>query len=286
MSCVVSLFDKGLERNMAPHARKILEEHQKKGLELHSVVGVGGSSVVISATAKWEINPSVPAGKQVALKLSREGVSDIKNHSLAREGINIALLETRLARAEFGDIIPDPVFLWNSKYCRALWGYLNLNGVSMIFLCEELIGECFDDVMKPFGEKWRHDGVFDEAFQHTVLQPWFRLAFELRHTAALAVMDAKPANTGRRSNGRMALLDLGCSIVWPKPDESEKVVNALPVPLSRNATAAFDTATTKPKGSKLRGTEDKGSGLITVSNQQVSAFCRALTEQRRGMGRL
>ena len=97
----------------------------------------------------------------------------------------------------------------------------------MIFLCEEFIEECFDDVMKPFGEIWRRDAVLDEAFQYTVLRPWFQFAFALRHTAALAVMDAKPANTGRRANGHLTLWDLGNSIVYPKPEDNERRASAL-----------------------------------------------------------
>ena len=187
----------------------------------------------------------------------------------------------------------------------------------MIFLCEEFIEECFDDVMKPFREKWRRDAVLDEAFQYTVLRPWFQFAFALRHTAALAVMDAKPANTGRRANGHLTLWDLGNSIVYPKPEDNERRASALCVPLSRNATKvqaqsesapataqslqpsperdAGDgtiisddrpAASTTPKGRKLRGLRDKSSGLFVVTNHQVSDFCRTLTEQQRGLGRL
>ena len=290
-----SLAAKGMDQRMVPHALKIMEEHQKKGLSLHSVVGAGGSSLVISATAKRNINQWVPEGTKVALKLSREGVpvDNIKNHSLAREGMNIVLLENRLERAEFGDIIPAPRFVWSSKRCRGFFGHTaaDRDGLSMIFACEELIGECFDDVLKPFAEKWRSDGVLDEAFQYTVLRPWFRFAFELTQTAALAVMDAKPANTGRRPTGDLALWDLGNSIVYQKPGQNP--VNDLPIPLSRNATAAFtsDSQTAaltkaKTKRRKLRGGKDTSSGLIIVSCQQVSEFCRNLTEQGGGLGRL
>ena len=317
-----SLIGKGLNQKMAPHALKIMEEHQKKGLRLHSVVGAGGSSLVIYATAEREISSSVPNATKVALKLSREGqhVEHIRNHSLSREGINIILLGTRLQRAEFGDIVAKPVYVWDSRSAgRCFWGHTEADekGLTMIFLCEEFIEECFDDVMKPFGEIWRRDAVLDEAFQYTVLRPWFQFAFALRHTAALAVMDAKPANTGRRANGHLTLWDLGNSIVYPKPEDNERRASALCVPLSRNATKvqaqsesapataqslqpsperdAGDGAIlspvrsaglTTPKGRKLRGKRDKSSGLFVVTNQQVSDFCLALTEQKRGLGRL
>ena len=99
---------------------------------------------------------------------------------MSREGINIILLESRLQRAEFKDIIPAPFYVWDSQAGRCFWGYTAADeqGFSMIFLCEEFIVECFDDVMKPFGEKRRRDAAFDEAFQYTVLRPWFQFAFD------------------------------------------------------------------------------------------------------------
>jgi hypothetical protein len=284
--------DLPLEERMEPHALKIMEELQRKGLTLLSVVGAGAFSIAISAIAEQNINPSVPAGTRVALKLSREGVQvgHIKNHSLAREGINTILLETRLARKDFGDIIPAPVFLWDSaKTGRCFWGHTAAaqDGYCLVFECVELIDECFGDVIKPFGEQWMRQGVLGEGFQDKVLRPLFQAMFELRHTAGLAAMDLKPANMGRRANGRCVLWDLGHSVVYSLSDASERQTNALPVALSRNATLAIGTdgQTVKAKGRRLLGRKDN-SGLCLVSNQQASEYCLALTQQGKGWGRV
>jgi hypothetical protein len=117
--------DPPLEERMAPHALKVMEEHQKKGLTLLSVLGSGGFSMAISAIAERDINPYVRAGTRVALKVSREAVpvDHIKNHSLARECMNMVLLEKRLERKEFRDIIPSAVHLWDSpRTGRCFWG--------------------------------------------------------------------------------------------------------------------------------------------------------------------
>jgi hypothetical protein len=68
------MFTKGLEKKMANHALKIMQEPQKKGLLLHSVVGAGGSSLAISATAVRDIHPLVSEGSRIALKISIRGV--------------------------------------------------------------------------------------------------------------------------------------------------------------------------------------------------------------------
>ena len=283
--------DPPLQESMEPHALKIMEEHQRKGLRLLSVVGAGAFSIAISAIAERTINPSVPAGTSVALKLSRERVpvDHIKNHSLAREGTNTVLLEKRLARKEFSDIIPAPVSLWDSpKTGRCFWGHTAADeaGFCGIFECVELIDQCFGDAIKPFGDQWIREGVFGEGFQDMVLRASFRLAFELRHMAGLAVMDFKPANVGRRANGRCVIWDLGHSAVYPLPGQRQ--TNDLPVPMCRNATVAIatDGQTAKAKGRRLLGKRDPSSGLCLVSNQQATVYCRALAEQRRGWGRV
>jgi hypothetical protein len=282
-----------LEERMEPHALKTMEQLQRKGLSLLSVVGAGAFSIAISAIAERTINPSVPAGTRVALKLSREGVQvdHIKNHSLAREGINTILLEKRLERKEFSDIIPAPVFLWDGgRTGRCFWGHTEADeaGFCLIFECVELIDECFGDVIKPYGEQWMRQGVLGEGFQDMVLRAVFQPVFELQHTAGLAAMDFKPANMGRRANGRCALWDLGHSVVYPLPAASDRQTNELPIALSRNATMAIDNAgqTVKAKGRRLRGRKDTSSGLCLVSNLQASEYCRALTVQGRGWGRV
>jgi serine/threonine protein kinase len=276
------MLDKGLHPSMKIHALKIMSAHQMKGLRLDSVLGAGAFSIVISATAVNQINSCVPPGTRVALKLSKEGVpvGRIKNHSLGREGMNMALLESRLVRTEFHDMIPAPIFVWGKG--RSFWGHTDLDQTSMIFLCQELIDECcFHDVMKPFGEKWRKDAVIDESFQYMVLRPLFRLAYELRHTASLAIMDIKPSNMACRSaNSHMTVWDLGNASLFSKPTDHTTHANAGPVPLSRNATGSH----AKSSSRQLRGLKDS-SDLFTVSNQQVRDFCRTLNEQGKGLGR-
>jgi hypothetical protein len=213
-----------LVERMEPHELKLMEELQRKGLRLLSVVGAGAFSIAIDAVAERTINPSVPAGTKVALKVSREAVpvDHIKNHSLARECINTILLEKRLERKEWSDIIPAPVFLWDTaKTGRCFWGhtYADEQGFCLIFACVEFIDECFGDVIKCFGEQWMRQGVLGEGFQDMVLRASFQSIFELQHTAVLAVMDYMPANVGRRANERpgCAIWDLGNSVVWPLP---------------------------------------------------------------------
>ena len=95
-------------------------------VSLLSVLGAGGFSMAISAIAERDINPYVPAGTSIALKVSREAVpvDHIKNHSLARECMNMVLLEKRLERKEFRDIIPSAVHLWDdTKTGRCCWGH-------------------------------------------------------------------------------------------------------------------------------------------------------------------
>jgi hypothetical protein len=62
--------DLPLDASMEPHVLKIMEELQRKGLSLQSVIGAGGFSITISAIAKQNINLSVPAGTNVALKVT------------------------------------------------------------------------------------------------------------------------------------------------------------------------------------------------------------------------
>ena len=283
--------DLPLQERMGTHALKILEEHQRKGLTLHSVVGAGAFSIVISATAEQTINAFVPKGTRVALKLSREGVSadHVRNCSLAREAMNTTLLETRLQHKEFGDIIPEPVYVWDSRKAgRCFFGHTPPDeaGQCMVFECVELIDECFGDVIKRYGEEWRQNGVLDESFQYMVLRPMFQLAHELRQTAGLAVMDFKPANVGRRENGRLAVWDLGSAIVLPLPRDNERRANSLPVHLSQNLPEGQIVPPEKAQGRKLQGTRDPSSCLLVISNQKVSDYCVALTEKGRGLGRI
>jgi hypothetical protein len=106
-----------LQLRMATAALKIMEEHQKRGLRLHSVVGAGTSCIVISATAERKINSSAPAGTKVALKLSRKAqpVEHVRDHSLASGAMNTILLQTRLQQKEFRLIVPSPVYVWNER---------------------------------------------------------------------------------------------------------------------------------------------------------------------------
>jgi hypothetical protein len=285
--------DLPLDARMEPHVLKIMEELQRKGLSLQSVIGAGGFSITISAIAEQNINLSVPAGTNIALKVSREAVSvdHIKNHSLARECINTILLEKRLERKEWSDIISAPVFLWHTaKTGRCFWGHTQADeaGLCLIFACVELIDKCFGGVIKPFGEQWMQQGVLGEGYQDMVLRPTFQTMFELQQTAGLAVMDFKPANVGRRANGRCVLWDLGHSVVYPLQTDSERQTNELPVALTRNATLAInaDGQTVKAKGRRLLGSKDASSSLCLVSNLQASRYCRALTEQGKGWGRV
>ena len=121
-----------------------------------------------------------------------------------------------------------------------------------------------------------------------MLRASFKSLFELQHTAGLAVLDYKPANVGRRANGRCAIWDLGHAVVWPLPASSERQTSELPVALTRNATLAIDAdgKTVQAKGRKLHGSRDASSGLYLVSNQSASEYCRALTEQGKGWGRV
>ena len=285
--------DPPLEERMAPHALKVMEEHQKKGLTLLSVLGSGGFSMAISAIAERDINPYVPAGTSIALKVSREAVpvDHIKNHSLARECMNMVLLEKRLERKEFRDIIPSAVHLWDdTRTGRCFWGHTQADEQKncMVFECVERIDEGFGDAIKPFGEQWMRQGVFGDGFQDDLLRPLFRAMFELRLTAGLAVMDMKPANMGRRANGRCVLLDLGNAVVLPLPTASERERSVLPLPLTRNATKAQDPAgqALKVTGRKLSGKLHASSGLLLVANQRASDFCQALTAQGKGWGRV
>jgi hypothetical protein len=279
------MLRKGLQPFMATHALKIMRAHQKKGLRLDSVLGAGASCIVISATADQTINSRVPAGTRVALKLSKEvvPVGRVKNHSLARQGMNMALLrlEPRLVRGAFRDMIAGPVLVWGKG--RFFWGHTVEDNASMIFLCQELIdGLCFHDVLKPFGEKWRSDAVIDESFQYMVLRPLFWLAFELRHTAALAIKGIKPSNmVCRRANNHMTVWDLGSASVFLNPTDNAVRANAGPVALSRNATVAYAPSSSR----QLSGLKDKDADLFVVSNEQVRTFCRLLTEQGKGLGR-
>jgi hypothetical protein len=156
----------------------------------------------------------------------------------------------------------------------------------MVFECVELIDECFGDVIKRYGEEWRQNGVLDESFQYMVLRPMFQLAHELRQTAGLAVMDFKPANVGRRENGRLAVWDLGSAIVLPLPRDNERRANSLPVHLSQNLPEGQIVPPEKAQGRKLQGTRDPSSCLLVISNQKVSDYCVALTEKGRGLGRI
>ena len=282
-----------LDKRMEPHVLQIMVELQRKGLSLQSVMGAGAFSITISAVAERTINRSVFAGTNVAIKVSREAVPvhHIKNHSLARECINTILLEKRLERKEWSDIISSPVFLWDTaRTGRCFWGHTRADeaGFCLIFACVELIDRCFGDVIKPFGEQWMQDGVLGEGYQDMVLRPIFQTIFELQHTAGLAVMDFKPANVGQRANGRCVIWDLGHSVVWPLPTASERQTNQLPVALTRNATSALDAdgRTVRAKGRRLFGIRHASSGLYLISNQLVSDYCRAINEQGKGWGRV
>ncbi len=106
-----------LEEDMADSALQVMKEHQEKGLILHSIVGDGGNSIVISATAEREINSEVLAGKELALTMMKYGLPyrHMKTSSLEREGISSVLLEIRMRNHEFSDIIPEPVYVWSNR---------------------------------------------------------------------------------------------------------------------------------------------------------------------------
>ncbi len=83
-------------------------------------------------------------------------------------------------------------------------------------------------------------------------------------------------------------MGFGRLVVWPLPASSERQTSELPVALIRNATLAINTdgQTVKVKGRRLLGSRDAGSGLWLVSNLQASEYCRALTAQAKGWGRI
>lgn len=289
-----------LQLRMATAALKIMEEHQKRGLRLHSVVGAGTSCIVISATAELTINSSVPAGTKVALKLSREGqpVEHLRDHSLTREALTTILLETRLQQKEFRLIVPSPVYVWNEKdKGRSFWGYSDPKECSdqvsvLIFACVERIDKCFSDVIKPFQVEWQQTGIIGELFQYTVLRLLFQLAFELRYTAGLAVLDAKSANIGVRDNGHLVVWGLGNAAVFPLQGDSEQRVAALPVPMNLSVTAPWtdspegQNVPAKANGRILRGIRHSSTGLFIVANLYATNYCRTLTEKGTGWGRV
>ena len=283
----------GLKERMEPHALKIMDGLQRKGLSLIKVVGAGAFSIAISTVAEQSINASVPAGTKVALKVSTERVSvdHIKNNSLARECVNMIVLEKRLERQEWSDVIAAPVYLWDAPGTgRCFWGHTEADEerFCLIFACVELIDDCFADVMKPFGEQWMLQGIIGEGFQDKVLRALFQLLFELQHTAGLSVMDVKGANVGVRANKRLAILDLGNAVAWPLLNSRERQTSPLPVALTRNASLSIneDGQPVKVKGRKLFGSRDASSGLSLLSNRRVSEYCLALSNQDKGWGRV
>jgi hypothetical protein len=170
--------DPPLEERMEPHALKIMEEHQRKGLSLLFVVGVGAFSITISAIAERATNPSVPAGTKVAFKLSREGVQSTTSrttHWLARAQTRCCWRSGWSAR----------IFATSSQRLCSFGKALKQGGASggtqhagccLIFECVELINTCFGDVIKPFGEQWMQQSMFGEGFQDMVLHPASRRA--------------------------------------------------------------------------------------------------------------
>ncbi len=99
----------------------------------------------------------------------------------------------------------------------------------MIFAFVERIDKYFSDVIKPFQVEWQQTGIISELFQYTVLRLLFQLAFDLRYTAGLAVLDAKSANIGVRDNWHLVVWGLGNAAVFPLQGDSDQCVAALPV---------------------------------------------------------
>ena len=278
-----------LAEEMAPHALQIMQDHQEEGLVLDSIVGDGGFSVVIKATASRAINADVPPGTEVALKVLKEGVPlrHLKNASLIREGLTMIKLEARLRQKEFGNLFPKPVYVWsNKKNGRCFMGHSSADPKTskvLAFLTEELITGNFRDAIKSFGIVWRTTAVFSEYLQYEFSRPMFQLAFELRYSARMAVMDVKPCNFALRPGGRLVAVDLGNAIVFDNEDDAAHA----PAPLSRSITVAADSSgqAIMVPGRVLRGTKRKPQ-LYVISNQQILDFCVAHYEQGKGLGRV
>lgn len=281
-----------LASEMADHAMQIMQEHQDAGLMLDSIVGDGGFSVVIKATALSAINAYVPPGTDTALKIAKEGcpIRHLKNTSLIRQGICMIRQECRLRQQEFANIVTKPVYVWSTqKNGRCFMGHSSLDcksGKVLPFLCEEFISGKFRDAIKPFGVSWRSSGEFSEELQFSFTRPMFQLAFELRYSAAMALMDVKPGNLAQRPDSRLVAVDLGNAIIFDKPGDANNTA-AMPAPLSRGITVAEDSSgkATKTTGRVLIGVRHN-SQLFVISNQKVSDFCAAHFEQGKGFGRV
>ena len=295
---LAQMLEKGLNSDMADNALQVMKAHQERGLILNSIVGDGGFSIAISATAERSINSDVSAGTQLALKISKEGwpVRHLKNSSLGREGIVTGLLEERLHNQEFADIIPRPVYVWSEKgRGRCFFGHTapkpqDKSQKVLVFLCTELLTRNVRDELPQFGAEWRRTGDISSRMQEEILRPWFRTMHELHNTAVAAMMDVKPANFAVRENGRFVLIDLGALILFEKPTG-----HAAPVPaaLSRNITRAWSAdapaAGQSVQANPVRGrvlTGSKACGLSFITNLQAASFCRTAAEQGKGFGRI
>jgi len=293
-----------LDGDMANSALQVMKEHQEHGLILHSIVGDGGNSIVISATAERNINSDVPAGKELALKLMKYGwpYCHVKNSSLGREGISSVLLESRLRNHEFSDIIASPVYVWSTKTRRCFWGCTkpkpgDAKENVLVFLCTELLTQNFRNVLRPIGAEWRSTAVISERMQEECLRPFFQTVFALHKVAEAAMMDVKPANFALRPNGHLVALDLGAMIVFERTNARH--AHPTPAPLGRNITKAYvnnalesEAAAGKSvranpvKGRVLNGSKSPNSELLFFSNQTTMDFCRDHFEKGKGFGRI
>ena len=254
------------------------------------IVGRGGSTVTLCARHTKGGNEVLTAVK-VAIKGGKK--ERLHNESLCREGLCLWLWHNKMRNHEFKSLLPEPHrFLANGT---SFLGHSlpNSDGRVLAFLLCELIPRKFADVAAPHKVSWQQGGVLHDTFRLDILLPLFQSLFWAERKG-LFLMDIKPDNLGKRSDGTLAFLDVGQGCVCPVRDS--------PIPRDAEGMVLIDRQCSSMEMAESAGTQEgaqkkrkqpirpgallqgraRGTGGVAITRADLSRFQR-LAGQRGGL---
>jgi hypothetical protein len=254
------------------------------------IVGRGGSTVTLCARHTKGGNEVLTAVK-VAIKGGHK--ERLHNESLCREGLCLWLWHNKMRNHEFKSLLPEP-HRFLAKGTSFLGHSLpNSDGRVLAFLLCELIPQKFVDVAGRHTECWQQEGTLLDTFRLDILLPLFQSLF-WAEKKGLFLMDVKPDNLGKRSDGTLAFLDVGQGCVCPVRDSCVKrdaegmvLIDRQCSFMAMSESAGTQEGAQKKKkrhmlsGALLQG-RARGKGGVAITRADLSRF-QNLAGQRGGL---
>jgi hypothetical protein len=242
------------------------------------IVGRGGSTVTLCAR-------HTKGGNEVltAVKVARKGrpKERLHNESLCREALCLWLWHNKMRKHAFKSLLPEPHRFLAKGTSFHGHSLPNSDGKVLAFLLCELIPHKFTDVAARHTESWQHSGTLHDTFRFDILLPLFQSLFWAERKG-LYLMDVKPDNLGKRSDGTLAFLDVGQGSVCPVRDSLVPRDAEGMVLMNRRCTTMAESAGTQEGAQKkkkrpvrpgplLQG-RLRGKGGVAITGADLSLF--------------